>query len=149
GRVSAMEWLKSRNEMLYFALRNTKLRIGAVVLLFFLLLTAVGPLLTGYAPNAYVGPMAQPPSAEHWFGTTTFGQDVFTQFVYGLRATFIGGMIGGGLGTIIGMLVGFLAGYRGGIVDELLNLLTTITLVIPTLAVLLIIAAYLEVRGVL
>ncbi len=144
-----MEWLKSRNEMLYFALRNPKLRIGAAVLLFFLLLTAVGPLLTDYTPNDYVGPSAQPPSAEYWFGTTTFGQDVFTQFVYGLQATFVVGVIGGGLGTAIGVLVGFLAGYRGGIVDELLTMLTNIILVIPTLAVLLIIAAYLEVRGIL
>ena len=45
------------------------------------------------------------------------------------------------------MLVGFIAGYRGGMVDEILNMLTNIVLVIPTLAVLLIIAAYLQVRA--
>ena len=43
----------------------------------------------------------------------------------------------------IGMVVGFTAGYRGGIVDEVLNMLTNVVLVIPTLAVLIIIAAYL------
>jgi peptide/nickel transport system permease protein len=59
------------------------------------------------------------------------------------------GIIGGGLATLIGVVIGFTAGYRGGIVDELLNMLTNIVLVIPTLAILLIIAAYLEVRGVL
>jgi peptide/nickel transport system permease protein len=59
------------------------------------------------------------------------------------------GIVGGGLGTLIGVLVGFIAGYRGGIVDELLNMLTNILIVIPTLALLLIIAAYLTVRGVL
>jgi peptide/nickel transport system permease protein len=50
---------------------------------------------------------------------------------------------------LIGVLVGFTAGYRGGIVDEVLNMFTNIVLVIPTLAVLLIIVAYLEVRGIL
>jgi peptide/nickel transport system permease protein len=45
--------------------------------------------------------------------------------------------------------VGFIAGYRGGVVDEVLNMITNIVLVIPTLAVLLIIVAYLEVRGLL
>jgi peptide/nickel transport system permease protein len=135
--------------MLYFALRNNKLKVGLAVLLVFVVLTFVGPLLTDYQPMDYVGPLAAPPSSEFWFGTTTFGQDVFTQFVHGLKASFLVGIIGGGLGTLLGMLVGFTAGYRGGIVDEILNTLTNIVLVIPTLAVLLIIVAYLQVRGIL
>jgi peptide/nickel transport system permease protein len=140
---------KQTHELLYFALRNSKLRLGLAVLLLFVLLALVGPLLTDYRPYDYVGPGAQPPSSRYWFGTTTFGQDVFTQFVFGLRATFLVGLVGGGLATLIGVLIGFVAGYRGGLIDELLNMLTNIVLVIPTLAVLLIIAAYLEVRGVL
>lgn len=144
-----MDTANTQNEILYFALRNNKLKIGLVVLLIFLILTFVGPLLTVNAPYDYVGPASQPPSAEFWFGTTTFGQDVFSQFVYGLKATFLVGIIGGGLGTLIGVLVGFTAGYKGGIIDEALTMLTNIVLVIPTLAVLLIIVAYLEVRGVL
>ena len=140
--------LKKKNELLYFALRNTKLRIGLAIILFFVVLTLVGPLLTQYNPLDFVGPKAQPPSAQYLFGTTTFGQDVFTQFVYGLGSTFLVGILGGGLGTLLGVLIGFTAGYRGGWVDELLNMLTNIVLVIPTLAVLLILAAYLTVRGV-
>jgi peptide/nickel transport system permease protein len=138
---------KKKNEMLYFMLRNAKLRIGVAVLLIFVVLALVGPLLTKYQPKDYVAPGVEPPSSEFWFGTTSFGEDVFTQFVYGLRATFIVGLIGGGLGTLIGILIGFIAGYRGGIVDEILNMFTNIVLVIPSLVVLLIIAAYLEVRG--
>jgi peptide/nickel transport system permease protein len=108
----------------------------------------VGPLLTDHGPNEYVGPPAQRPSARYWFGTTMFGQDVFAQFAHGLRATFLVGLLGGGLAAAIGMLIGFTAGYRGGAVDEALNMLTNVVLVIPTLAVLLIIATYLRVRGV-
>jgi len=140
---------KKKNELLYFALRNKKLRVSLGIILFFLLLTVVGPLLTDYTPLDYVGPFGEPPSREFWFGTTTFGQDVFTQFVHGLKATFLVGIIGGGLGTLLGVVVGFVAGYRGGVIDEILNMLTNIVLVIPTLAVLLIIAAYLEVRGIM
>jgi peptide/nickel transport system permease protein len=138
-----------KNEFLYFALRNNKLKVGLVVLLFFVVLTFVGPLLTDYQPMDYVGPLSAPPSSEFWFGTTSFGQDVFTQFVHGLKASFLVGIIGGGIGTLLGILVGFVAGYRGGLVDEILNTLTNIVLVIPTLAVLLIIVAYLDVRGIL
>jgi peptide/nickel transport system permease protein len=140
---------KKKNELLYFAQRNNKLKIGLAILLFFIILTFVGPLFTDYKPLDYIGPAAVPPSSEYWFGTTTFGQDVFTQFVYGLKASFMVGIIGGGIGTLIGILVGFTAGYRGGIVDEVLNMITNIVLVIPTLAVLLIIVAFLEVRGLL
>jgi peptide/nickel transport system permease protein len=144
-----MNEARKTNEFLYFALGNNKLRVGLTVVLLFLILTFIGPFLTDYAPNDYVGPSAQAPSSEHWFGTTTFGQDVYTQFVRGLGATFLVGAIGGGLATAIGMLVGFIAGYRGGLIDEILNMLTNIVIVIPTLALLLIIAAYLEVRGIM
>ena len=58
----------------------------------------------------------------------------------GLRLAFIVGALGGGIAAIIGMLVGFTAGYRGGMVDEVLNMLTNVVLVIPTFAVLLVIA---------
>ncbi|MEV7969690.1 ABC transporter permease [Sphaerisporangium sp. NPDC088356] len=137
-----------RREALYFAVRNTKLVIGAAIVLAFLALGLAGPLLTAAEPNAYVGLPMQPPSGEYWFGTTTFGQDVFAQFVYGLRTTFLVGVLGGGVAAVVGMLVGFVAGYRGGLVDEILNMLTNIVLVLPALAVLLIINAYLGIRSV-
>jgi peptide/nickel transport system permease protein len=140
---------KRINEFLYFALKNKRLRVGLSVVLFFLILALVGPLLTHYQWDAYVGPAYHSPSYEYWFGTTTFGQDVFTQFILGLKASFLVGIIGGGIGTLIGVLVGFTAGYHGGMIDEFLNMLTNIVIVIPTLAILLIISVYLKVRGVL
>ena len=141
--------IRNRREFLWFASRNRKLLLGLAVVLAFLVVAVVGPLLTDHGPNDYVGPPAQRPWARYWFGTTTFGQDVFAQFTHGLRATFLVGVLGGGLAAAIGMLIGFTAGYRGGLVDEVLNMLTNIVLVIPTLAVLLIIATYLRVRGVI
>jgi peptide/nickel transport system permease protein len=139
---------RASREALYFARRNRKLLAGLAVVLAFLVVAAVGPLLTDHGPNEYVGPASQPPSARYWFGTTTFGQDVFAQFAHGLRSTFLVGVLGGGLAAAIGMLIGFTAGYRGGVVDEVLNMVTNVVLVIPTLAVLLVIATYLRVRGV-
>ncbi|MEO3800506.1 ABC transporter permease [Nonomuraea sp. B1E8] len=137
-----------RREALHFAVRNGKLMAGFGVVAVLLVLGLAGPLLVSGTPNDYGTRPMSPPSAEHWLGTTTFGQDIFLQFVHGLRATFLVGVIGGGIAAVIGMLVGFVAGYRGGVVDEVLNMLTNVILVIPTLAVLLIINAYLGIRSV-
>jgi peptide/nickel transport system permease protein len=141
--------MKKKNEFLYFAFRNTKLRIGLIVMVFFLLMMIFGPMMTKYKPADFVGPSSVPPSSEFWFGTTTFGEDVFTQFVYGLAPTFLVGIVGGTIGTLLGMLIGFVAGYRGGWIDEVLNILTNVVLTIPVLALLLVLVAYIPVRGVL
>jgi peptide/nickel transport system permease protein len=136
-----------RSEILYFALRNWKFVLGAAVVLSCLALALVGPLLTDHTPLEFTGPTDQPPSSEYWFGTTSFGQDVYAQFVYGLRAAFLVGALGGGIAWVLGAAIGFTAGYRGGWIDDVLNMLTNVVLVIPTLAILIIVAAYLEVQS--
>lgn len=143
-----MEAISTRRELLFFALRNKKMKVGISIFTFFVVLAIVGPHLTGYDPLDYVGPGYHPPCREFWLGTTTFGQDVFTQLVYGLRASFFVGLLGGGIATIIGLIVGFFAGYKGGMIDEILMMMTNVMLVIPTLALLIIIAAYLPYRGI-
>lgn len=142
-----MATVSRKNETLFFALRNPKLVVGALVVLVFIGLAVFGPLLTRYKPNDFAGQPNQPPSAEFPLGTTNLGEDVWTQLLYGLGSTFLVGLLGGGLGTLIGVTVGFTAGYRGGLLDEILNMITNIVLVVPSLVVLLIIAAYLDVRS--
>ncbi len=46
------------------------------------------------SPFEFGDPTDEPPSSEYWFGTTSCGQDVFSQFVYGLRSSFIVGALG-------------------------------------------------------
>jgi peptide/nickel transport system permease protein len=115
-----------------------------------LLFAIFGPFLAQHPALEFGGHLSAAPSTKdgYWFGTTLLGQDVYAQFVNGLRLAFIVGALGGGIAAIIGMLVGFTAGYRGGMVDEMLNMLTNVVLVIPTFALLLVIAAYLQVRGI-
>jgi peptide/nickel transport system permease protein len=138
-------------ETLHFALRNKKLVFGFSVTLAMLLFAIVGPFVARHAPLDYGGKLSWSPTTRegHWFGTTLLGQDVFAQFVTGLRLAFVVGALGGGIAAGIGMLVGFTAGYRGGVVDEFLNMITNVVIVIPTFALLLVIASYLQVRGIL
>jgi peptide/nickel transport system permease protein len=138
-------------ESIHFALRNKKLVFGLSMTTALLLLAIIGPFIAQHGPLEYGGQLSLAPTTKdgYWFGTTLQGQDVFAQFVTGLRLAFIVGALGGGIAAIIGMVIGFTAGYRAGLVDEALNMLTNVVLVIPTFALLLVIAAYLQVRGVL
>jgi peptide/nickel transport system permease protein len=138
-------------ETLHFALRNKKLVFGLSMTSALLLLAIIGPFIAQHGPLTYTGHLSQAPTTKdgHWLGTTLQGQDVFAQFVNGLRLAFIVGTLGGGIAAIIGMVIGFTAGYRAGWIDEGLNMLTNVVLVIPTFALLLVIAAYLQVRGIM
>ncbi|GAA1436950.1 ABC transporter permease [Nocardiopsis tropica] len=150
GAQSAAEPAAPRkgSETLHYARRNPKLLIGLGIVLVFLLLGLIGPLFVDHGPNEYVGPQSQPPNGEFWLGTTSFGQDIWAQFVFGVRTTFLIGVFGGGIAFVIGTTVGFIAGYKGGIVDEILNMLTNVVLVLPAMVVLIVAIAYLDARGV-
>ena len=135
-------------EFLYFALRNWKFVVGARARARAARCWRSSARWSPtHPPLAFTGPTDARPSAEYWFGTTSFGQDVFSQFVHGLRAAFLVGAVGGGIAWVIGAAVGFTAGYRGGWLDDVLNMLTNVVLVIPTLAILIIVAAYLNVHS--
>lgn len=143
-------------EMLYFAVRNNKLIIGLGIVVFFALLAIIGPYLTQHGPADY-GTQLKPIPLQHaptfhdglYFGSTSDGKDIFAQFIQGLRLAFLVGLIGGGLASLIGMVVGFTAGYKAGITDELLNMLTNVVLCIPVFALLLVIAAFMKIKGIL
>jgi peptide/nickel transport system permease protein len=136
-----------RFEALHFAFHNTKLVIGLTVVLCLLVVAIVGPWLTHAGPFEFGYPLGQSPSSHYWFGTTSSGQDVFSQFVHGLRSSFIVGALAACVAGALGMTIGFVGGYLGGLIDDILSMLTNVVLVIPTLAVLIIVAAYLSVAS--
>ena len=122
--------------------RDRKASAGAALLGFFVLVGVVGPWLVG-DPHALVGIPLQPPSAQHWLGTTGQGQDVLAQLVAGTRVSLAIGFAVGLAVVLVGALVGVTAGYFGGRVDALLSLLFNVFLVIPGLPLAIVIAAYL------
>jgi len=145
---SETSYRSRRFEFLYFALRSKKLIFGVSILLLFLLAALFGPLLVKHAPLAY-GVAFQRPSTEYWFGTNYFGQDVFSQFIYGLRESLEVGLLGGGLAFVVGSVMGFVMGYRGGLLDETLNVVTNVLLTIPSLVLLILVGGFLKQTSVL
>jgi len=148
--VLKTEKMGAVREMLYFAFRNPKLIIGLSIVVFFLLLAIIGPYFAQHGGGEYGNPTMHAPTLKHglYLGTTSDGLDVYAQFVGGLRLAFIVGLIGGGIASLIGMVVGFTAGYKAGLTDELLNMLTNVVLCIPVFALLLVIAAFMHIKGV-
>jgi peptide/nickel transport system permease protein len=123
-------------------LHNRKAVGGLLLLAGFLVLALFGPLMVG-DPYDFVGRPLEPPSAEHWLGTTGQGQDVLWQTVAGARPTLLIGFGVGAIVVVLGALIGTAAGYFGGRLGAVLHLLINVFLVIPGLPLMVCIAAYL------
>jgi peptide/nickel transport system permease protein len=120
---------------------------GLAILVFFGLVALLAPVIAPYSPtNINFMPML-PVSAEHLLGTTGQGNDVFSQLVYGARASLYVGLVTGAVISAVQLLMGIFSGYVGGWVDAFLSTITNIFLVVPGLVLLIIIAAYLPQRG--
>ncbi len=87
-------------------------------------------------------PLNLPPSWEYPLGTEGFGRNVFTLMVLGIPNTFKIGLLAGGVGVLIGVVIGLLAGYYKGLPDMIFSGLADVMLVIPALAILITVSAY-------
>lgn len=122
--------------------RNGKATAGLILVLGFVVIGALAPVLTHISPQAQTFVPLQPPSWAHPFGTTGQGQDVWSQFVWGTRASLIVGFAAGGLATVLAIVIGMVSGFVGGAADEGLQLLTNVFLVIPGLPLIIVVATY-------
>lgn len=127
--------------------QNRKARFGLVLLGFFVVVAIFAPWIAPYDPrdNDFI-PFLKP-SGDHWLGTTQGGQDIFSQLVYGARTSIIVGVLGGAFATAIGLVIGLVAGYVGGWLDDVLSFFINLALVIPTLPLMIVLAAYSPVKG--
>jgi peptide/nickel transport system permease protein len=137
---------KTRSTQLEFFLSlfsQGKAVLGIAILVIFLLMAVFAPLITPGDPSRFVARPHQPPSSEHWLGTTGQGQDVLTQVVRGSRVSLFIGFTVGLLVTLIGLVVGMAAAYLHGLTDSLLNMFTNVFLIIPALPLLITLSSFL------
>ncbi len=122
--------------------RNPSLLIGLVIVVALLSLGVVGRLVvdTAHAAPASVPPDLHP-SRAYPFGTDDQGRDLFAVIVVGLPLTLRVGFTAGIVGLGIGIILGFTAGYLGGVTDNVLRTLADVLLTVPSLVVLITIAA--------
>jgi peptide/nickel transport system permease protein len=125
----------------------TKAKVGAVLLAFFILVGLIGPFVAPYNPsfqNPSPNLSLAGPSAAHLLGTTTSGQDVFSQLLSGIRLTLVLGFVVGVVATALSVIVGVSAGFLGGVGDELLSLTSNVFLVLPALPLLVVLLGYVQ-----
>jgi peptide/nickel transport system permease protein len=130
---------------LWLAFTQNKLAWVGLVLLTLIVLAAVfAPWLAPYDPleqNIIV--RLEPPSAEFWLGTDSYGRDVLSRLIYGARISLFVGFVAILIAMLIGTTIGVLAGYIGGIFDQIVMGFLDVLLAFPTLLLGLMIAAML------
>lgn len=115
--------------------------IGGTVVLLIVLFA-----LFGNIPNVYSYTdqdkfnFNSPPSAQHWFGTNSIGQDLYAQVTQALRLSLLIGLVAAPLATIMAAILGSLAGYLGGFVETVITWITNLLLVLPIFYVLMIVS---------
>ena len=123
-------------------LRNPLGLVGLAIVLTFFFLGIFGRALTPYDPMAldaqakYLGP-----SLDHPFGTTQFGQDVFSRMMYGARTSLMFGLAAMFFGFIPGSALGIASGYFGRWVDYAIQRSGEAWTAFPQLPILLTISA--------
>jgi peptide/nickel transport system permease protein len=74
-----------------------------------------------------------PPSLAHPFGTDNFGEDWYSEVLYGASLSLEIGLLVVIPAGLIGSLLGLVAGFKGGILEEVVMRITDIFLSIPSL----------------
>ena len=97
---------------------NREFLAGAVLLV--IILTMIGLSFVSPYDETTIFAVApdMPPSLDHWFGTTSRGQDVFWQMTAALRNTLAFGLLVAVISRVIALVVGLTSGYLGGKTDQ-------------------------------
>lgn len=131
--------------------KNKASLAGFVLVACFALVALLAPVLAPVSnPNdPYQMPQhsyqitPQPPSAEHWLGTSEQQYDLYYGVVWGTRLAFKVGITVTFFAFLIGLFLGSAAAYFGGKIDELIMRFTDVVFAIPSLVLAMVIAAML------
>src|SRR6478736_686167 len=119
-------------------LQRGMLVAGLVLTAFFLVMAIFAPWIAPYRYNQLSADgenfgSQQPPSAEHWLGTTVGGYDVLSRTIWGAQTALMVIVVAILLSVFIGIFVGLLSGYLGGWVDRVLVVVADAIYAFPSL----------------
>lgn len=127
--------LRGRVQRIWTALRTNKRgAIGLIILVIIMLAGALAPWLTPYDPIKHsLNEALQTPSFVHWMGTDSFGRDMLTRVLFGVRTSLLSGVLAVVGALVIGGGLGAIAGYFGGRADNIILRVMDVLLALPTL----------------
>jgi len=123
---------------------NYLFTFGVIICLFWIIMAILAPVIAPYDPVAQdMMIKLQPPSSAHWFGTDSFGRDIFSRVIYGGRYSILVGCLTVIIAGAIGTFYGAIAGYVGGKIDTIMMRISEMILSFPSLVLAMIINAVL------
>jgi len=129
-RARRMRWLRIG--------RLSPLKLGAAILLTWLLVALLAPMIAPHDPiyqDAAV--RLQPPSWAHPLGTDNFGRDMLSRVIWGSRIDLQIALFGVVFPFILGTVIGSIAGFFGGWVDMVFMRVIDVVLAFPFLVLML------------
>lgn len=113
--------------------RPLSAKLGAIGLAIVLLLAIFGPSIAQWEHDVVdTSAFLMGPSAEHWFGTTQGGRDVFAMTMRGLRLSLIIGFAVATIQVFLSAVIGAVAAYYGKVIDTAILWIIDLLLVIPS-----------------
>jgi ABC-type dipeptide/oligopeptide/nickel transport system permease subunit len=91
--------------------RKKTAKVGAAIIIGFLLFVVGGTFLIPYQPKSSSGPVDSPPSLSHIFGTDYIGRDIASMIVWGAYPSMFVSLLSSLGAATIGLFVGVLGGY--------------------------------------
>ncbi|MDR8408297.1 ABC transporter permease [Nonomuraea sp. 3-1Str] len=122
-------------------LRNRQARYGGIALILLIALAYLGPFVGAYdwTDKDFLAFMSGP-SSDHWWGTTSIGQDMYAVTLRGMQKSIVIGLLVALFATGLAALVGAFAGYFGGWLDKVLMWGVDLLLVLPSFLIIAIIS---------
>ncbi len=118
-------------------LRNKPAVAGIIIFALLVLFAIIGPLTARYdhVELDFLS-LGTGPSAEHWFGTNSAGNDLYAQVAVGLqRSLMIAVTVSVGV-TILSAIIGTAAAYFGGWSERIILLVIHFMMVVPNFLIL-------------
>ncbi|HTZ79256.1 MAG TPA: ABC transporter permease [Stellaceae bacterium] len=132
----------SRRRDLARLLRRPTARVGAAIVLAFLLLTLLAPYVAPYDPyDQDLSSALSGPSLDHPFGADQYGRDVLSRVMVGSRTALLAILVADGIALFAGCAMGLVAGVAGEWADSAVMRVVDVLLAFPYLLLALIIVA--------
>lgn len=124
----------TRNQLVWRRFLRSKTAVGGLIgFILIVIFAIVGPYLSPWSYTEIDNTaFLQPPSAEHWFGTSQTGRDMYAMTVQGLRKSLLIGLAVAAIQVALAAIIGAAAAYFGKAVDKVILWLIDLLLVVPS-----------------